>query len=102
MKACRTISDLSLAKNLLIRLILSSQKNVVLQDLEIMGRHGKVRVKPGAKIAILFFDFSKFLHSFNHFHVCVYVYLSTCLLFNWHCMSTSHERQAGIHVSRKP
>ena len=34
-KACRTISNLSLAKNLLICLILWSQKNAALQDLEI-------------------------------------------------------------------
>ena len=50
-KACRTISNLSLAKNLLICLILWSQKTAALQDLEIMDRHREVRVKPGAKIA---------------------------------------------------
>ena len=35
MKSCRTISNLALAKNVLICLVLWSQKNAALQDLEI-------------------------------------------------------------------
>ena len=50
-KACRTISNLSLAKNLLNCLILWSQKNAALQDLEIWIDMEKLAVKTGAKIA---------------------------------------------------
>ena len=35
MKACNTISNLSLGRNLLILLILCNQKNAALQDIEI-------------------------------------------------------------------
>ena len=34
MNACKTVSNISLARNLLIRLILCNQKNTLLQDLE--------------------------------------------------------------------
>ena len=46
--ACKTVCNLSLAKNLLIRLILCNQKKSCTTRLGDMSRHTKNRVEPGA------------------------------------------------------